>query len=529
MNTPRLIFIFVVLFIFGCSTNTDSNNTPPIIRIAPEAPSNLTGIVVSTTKIKLSWIDNATNETGFKIERKTATGAFAIIESTPTDITTFSDIGLTPNTTYTYRIRSYNLVGTSIDYSNLLTLNTSNPTTLPTVTTTATSAIGTNSASSGGTISSDGGASITARGVVWNTSPSPTIALPTKTNNGAGTGVFISTITGLTANTTYYLRAYATNSAGTAYGNENSFTTTVIILPVVTTNAIIDISAATASSGGTVSSDGGALVTARGVVWSTSANPTIALSTKTNNGTGTGSFTSTIAGLSANTNYYARAYATNSIGTAYGSELSFMTQVINVTGPSVTDIEGHIYQTVTNCNQTWTKTNLIVSKYRNGDVIPEVTDPTEWANLTTGAWCYFANTTLNGTTYGKLYNWYAVTDSRGLAPEGYHIPSDTEWTTFTSCLGGETIAGGKIKETGTAHWETPNTGATNESGFKALPGGYRYDNGTFSTTGFFGYWWSSSNNFSNIAWDRYLYYNYGDIYRNSFNKAAGFSVRCIKD
>ena len=145
----------------------------------------------------------------------------------------------------------------------------------------------------------------------------------------------------------------------------------------------------------------------------------------------------------------------------------------NTDSNTVSDVDGNVYQTVTICNQTWTKSNLNVSKYRNGDFIPQVTDPTAWANLTTGAWCYYNDDPANGAVYGKLYNWHAVNDPRGLAPQGWHIPSDIELTTLTNCLGGESIAGGQMKESGFAHWLSPNTDATNSSGFTGLPGGSR--------------------------------------------------------
>jgi uncharacterized protein (TIGR02145 family) len=133
----------------------------------------------------------------------------------------------------------------------------------------------------------------------------------------------------------------------------------------------------------------------------------------------------------------------------------------NNSDTSVKDIDGNSYQVVKICNSTWMKSNLMVSKYRNGDVIPQVSDPTQWANLTTGAWCYYTNDTANGPIYGKLYNWYAVIDSRGLAPIGWHVPSDLEFTTLSNCLGGEPIAGGKMKATNL--WDSPNTGANNSS------------------------------------------------------------------
>jgi uncharacterized protein (TIGR02145 family) len=201
----------------------------------------------------------------------------------------------------------------------------------------------------------------------------------------------------------------------------------------------------------------------------------------------------------------------------------------NNSNSAVTDIDGNVYQTVTICNKTWTKTNLNVSKYRNGDVIPQVTDPTAWVNLTTGAWCYYANTSSNGTTYGKLYNWYAVNDPRGLSPLGYHIPTDAEWTSLINCLGGEAVAGGKMKEAGTTHWTSPNTGATNESGFTGLPGGCHRNIGTFINIGNIGFWWSSSEATTASAWYRSLDYDDGGAYRSVYDKTYGYSVRCVRD
>ena len=182
--------------------------------------------------------------------------------------------------------------------------------------------------------------------------------------------------------------------------------------------------------------------------------------------------------------------------------------------------------------QTWTTKNLDLATYRNGDPIPEEQDASTWANLTTGAWCYFANNTANGTTYGKLYNWYAVNDARGLAPNGYHIPTDAEWTTLTTYLANIYITGnegGAMKETGLSHWLSPNTNATNSSGFTGLPGGYRNFNGNFDEVGLTGSWWSSSEAFTFNSWYRYLAYNDGNVFRVNWAKQGGFSVRCIKD
>ena len=176
--------------------------------------------------------------------------------------------------------------------------------------------------------------------------------------------------------------------------------------------------------------------------------------------------------------------------------------------------------------QTWTSKNLNVSTYRNGDKIPQVQDKKAWSNLKTGAWCYYENNTANGTTYGKLYNWYAVCDPRGLAPNGYHIPTDNEWTILTDYLGGESVAGTKMKSS--SGWKNNGNG-TNTSRFAGLPGGFRSYDRDFFNIGAGGYWWSSSEFNTSFAWYRNLYFNDGNVNRDNANKHYGFSVRCIKD
>ena len=179
--------------------------------------------------------------------------------------------------------------------------------------------------------------------------------------------------------------------------------------------------------------------------------------------------------------------------------------------------------------QQWMEKNLDVMTYRNGDVIPQVTDPTVWAGLTTGAWCWYSNSADSGAIYGKLYNWYAVNDPRGLAPQGWHIPTDAEWTILSTKLGGDAAAGGKMKTTGTTRWTLPNTNATNESVFSGLPGGIRLPNGSFSNVRDYGSWWSATEANSTSAWIRYLYYNNGLLDRSNSSKPYGFSVRCLRD
>ena len=434
----KLFSLIVAIIILSCSTSDDSNGNSATT-VVPVPPTNLIGTVASPTQINLTWTDNSTNETGFKIERRTGSENYAIVGNANADILTYSDTGLLPSTTYIYRIYSYNSAGKSPTYSNEVTVKTT------------------------------------------------------------------------------------------------------AVIATISTAAVSSITQTTSTSGGTITNDGGATITARGVCWSTSANPTIALATKTSDGSGAGAFTSAITVLKANTTYYVRAYAINSVGTAYGNEVIFtsLQSIINILGPNITDIDGNVYASVTNCGQTFTKQNLNVSKYSDGTPIPQVTDPTAWAKLTTGAWCYYANNTANGITYGKLYNWNAVAGiynsasatnpalRKKLAPIGWHIPNDSEWTQFIDCLGGSTVAGGKMKSTGTTLWQSPNTGATNESGFTGLPGGFRYS-ASYEGIGSDGIWWSSSE--ANLsAWAFFLGNGYGNMYGDNNSKEFGYSVRCIKD
>ncbi|MBA7540885.1 hypothetical protein ES705_33188 [subsurface metagenome] len=199
---------------------------------------------------------------------------------------------------------------------------------------------------------------------------------------------------------------------------------------------------------------------------------------------------------------------------------------------TVTDYDGNVYDTVTIGAQMWMKENLKVTHYRNGETIPNFTDNTTWGDLLTGGRCYYNNdSAANASVYGALYNWFTVNDSRNLCPIGWHVPTEAEWTTLSDYLGGDSVAGGKMKEIGAAHWTGVNYGATNESGFTALPGGYRpHDDGIYEAIGEAGYWWSATEYNANSAWDRnvntgsaaiYPYYNDG--------KGYGFSVRCLSN
>ena len=417
---------------------------------------------------------------------------------------TSSITGLTQNTTYYVRSYATNAVGTA--YGNEVVFTTL-LLSVPTISTSSISNLMATTTTCGGNISADGNATVTARGVCWSTNSNPTIALSTKTFDGTGIGSFTSSITGLTDNTTYYVRSYATNAGGTVYGNEVVFTS----LPIISTSSISMLLPTDATCGGNISANGNAIITARGVCWSRSSNPTIALSTKTVDGIGIGSFTSSITRLYDNATHYVRSYATNAGGTAYGNEVVFTTSSIGTIG-----------------TQRWTTQNLNVSTYRDGTPIPEVAS-NKWSGLTTGAWCYYDDDPVNGYAYGKLYNWYAVNDSihGGLAPLDWHIPSDSEWTTLETYLGGSTVAGYKMKEAGYEHWFYGNDGS-NSSSFAGLPGGYLESNSFYDKINS-GSWWSSTQNINGFAWYRIMYYSSGNVFRGSSTKTHGFSVRCIRD
>jgi len=184
-------------------------------------------------------------------------------------------------------------------------------------------------------------------------------------------------------------------------------------------------------------------------------------------------------------------------------------------------------KTVTIGAKHWTAENLSTDRYRNGDQIPQVMDPVEWGSLKTGAWCYYENRDENGVTYGKLYNWYAVSDPRGLAPEGWHVASDIEWQELVETLGGEKAAGTKLKSK--VLWKLPLVGADNSSGFTAIPSGYRSSNGSFALLGTNSSFWTSTENNGYSAWYRDMYNTFSAVYRINSTKTQGFAVRCVKD
>ena len=296
---------------------------------------------------------------------------------------------------------------------------------------------------------------------------------------------------------------------------------------------------------------GESAIQSTGICWSTSPNPTISgLHTTETLSSGSTSFISTLSPLTANTTYYIRAYAIDNSGTVYGAQLSFKTlNILFTSGGGVSDIDGATYGSVVLNGKEWMKKNLDVSKYKNGDAIPQVTDVTQWEALTTGAWCYYENDTANGPIYGKLYNWYAITDPRGLAPAGWRIPTDTEWSDLATFLGGDVVAGIKLKEDSTTPtWDVTTNYATNQSGFTAVPAGTGYLNyhlpapvvpaapaptladlfkGKTKVT----YWWSATttgNTASDLVWSRNVNSSSDQLVRSGVIKSSALSVRCIK-
>jgi uncharacterized protein (TIGR02145 family) len=421
---------------------------------------------------------------------------------------------------------------------------------LPTVTTDSITSITSISASCHVNIIASGGVAITSRGACWNTTGNPTFT-DSHTYESTGTGIFSSIMTGLAGNTTYYVRAYANNGAGTGYGNEVSFTTLAPVMPTVITNLISSISMYTAYAGGNITSDGGAAITGRGVCWNTSGNPTISDSL-TNDGTGAGVFISSISSLTQTTIYYLRAYATNIVGTSYGNEMQFSTLPFSCGNSIVLDFEENAYNTFQIGNQCWMKNNLKTGYYSDGTAIPYISSTSAWDNLTytDKAYCYYVFSETNAQVYGALYTWAAAMNGavsslanpsgvQGICPTGWHLPSDAEFKQLEIFLGMTqddadswdyrgTDQGGQMKETGTIHWNSPNTGATNSSGFTALPGGMISDY-TFSNIGKWCRLWTSTEADSWESIIRVLNHNSVQVTRIYSNKNYGLSVRCLRD
>jgi uncharacterized protein (TIGR02145 family) len=453
---------------------------------------------------------------------------------------TSSITGLTANTKYYVRAYATNSVGTT--YGNEVTFNTNDiiiAPTLPTLTTTEVTLITATSAVSGGTII-NGGGTITDKGVCWGTTANPTIS-DSKTNDELlDLDYFTSNLAHLNPGTTYYVRAYATNVAGTGYGDQISFTTHQIEVATLTTISIQSITYTTARSGGIITSDGGENITEMGICWGTTVNPTTNDNKMSNMALGVADFYIMINSLQPSTKYYVRAYAINSVGTGYGNELNFNTYPMGpiifnpgLTYGSVSDIDGNNYKTVQIGTQLWMAENLRTTKFNDGSVIPNIPDNLEWSNLTTPGYSWYNNDAASyKTTFGALYNWYAVSTDK-ICPTGWHVPVDSEFKTLTDYFGNS--SGESMTETGNNHWLSYVTDATNVSGFTGLPGGLREYYGIDATEvnfvgiGDTGAWWSASENGAmgsiiTLSWDYYI-----SFYQGPADKVFGMSIRCVKD
>jgi len=403
------------------------------------------------------------------------------------------------------------------------------PNTTPKLTTSAPIKITSFSASVEGVLLSNGGSAVTNCGVCWSLSQNPTID-DNVTTAVIGSGSFTINIIPLIPGLTYYVRAYATNSIGTAYGNQISFTT--LAVPKIT-SSLVSFTATTANCQVNISSDGGSPIIAKGVCWGIAISPTINDS-KTLDGTGADGFISLIKDLTSAKRYYARAYATNSAGTGYSDILSFTTSLASPTfNPyqtygTMVDIDGNVYKTIKIGAQTWMAENLRVTHEKNGANIPNIADNTLWSTANSGAYCAFNNDPNYSKVYGAIYNGYAVLQL-SLAPTGWHIPKDSEWTTLIDYLGGTNSSISKLCESGMVHWDGLKSSFSNESGFTLIPAGGRESNGIFSVNISVGATlWGRVTTGNVDFWYQIFAEDHTEYIRNDYYK-AGVGIRCIKD
>ena len=398
--------------------------------------------------------------------------------------------------------------------------------TLPVLTTDEAIEITTNSATISGNVTEDGGAEITARGICWGTVTMPTLSDNFKPS-GTGPGKFSCVLSELEPNTTYYVRAFAENRVGIAYGNEVTFKTG-IAAPSVTTGQVTGVTNNSAICAGTVTYSGGAPVLEKGICWSQTPDPDLDDS-HASVSAGTDTYTCTLTGLSSGSRYYARAYVKNEVGTGYGEQVVFNTKV--------TDIEGNMYGTVYIGNQVWMTENLRTTRLNDDTQIPNIIDNDEWISVSTSAYCWYNNDKTFKPTYGALYNWFTINSGK-LCPAGWHVPSDTEFNSLEIALGMQADQSHVWGWRGTNHgfkmknntgWGENGNG-NNSSGFSAIPGGYRFGaDGTFVFQTTITYWWASTENDADRGWYRRLDSASDQVYRASTSKKGGKYVRCVKD
>jgi uncharacterized protein (TIGR02145 family) len=402
-----------------------------------------------------------------------------------------------------------------------------------------------------GEIVSIGESGISSYGFVWSDQPGPTFENGWSSDLGetATGGIFTYQIRGLTAATTYYVRAYASGGGETVFGSERSFITGELTAPTVVTYAVFNYTSRSGFSGGDITDRGGGEVLASGICWSEGRFPDLN-DLHTDEGGGASSFESYMGGLEPYTVYHVRAYATNSAGTGYGQEVGFQTYWDNAI---LMDGDGNEYPTVQIGEQVWSAMNLRSVHYADGSPVMLVTGDTAWAALEVDAraYCFYDPDATGIETYGALYTWAAAVNGtgsgntgagnvQGVCPDGWHLPDDDEWKELEMELGMSALVaekydwrgyseGGMLKLPGTEFWNEPNEMATNESGFNAAGSGRREDNGSLSDIGNYTGFWSSTDSGDNGALLRGLHTQRGEIRRLSVSKKEGYPVRCVKD
>ncbi len=413
---------------------------------------------------------------------------------------------------------------------------------LPRVSTVVLSEIATTTVTSGGNITSDGGSPVTARGICWSTSQNPTVENNYMPEEAAGIGTYTSYINDLVPGTTYYVRGYATNSIGTAYGNELVFTT-LLLPPVATSNEATGVSTAGAVLNGIVNANGLDTDVTFEYGLTTTYGSTIPATSVPVTGIITAPVIAYVTGLSENTTYHFRVIAENTVGRVVGRDLTFTTSF------KVTDFDGNEYNTLKIGDRLWFQENLKVLHYSNGDAIPNVTDDT-WKSTLSGAYRNYGDDESNALIYGRLYNYYTTIDSRSLCPTGWHVPTQGEWVNLENYLISNgynfdgTSSGNKIAKAlaSTNIWESSTVeGAVgnfdypafrNKSGFSGLPAGLIYPVGPFQAFGSGSVWWSSTEKDATFSIAASIWKDYIDMFRSAGEfdyKNAGFSVRCIQN
>ncbi len=443
--------------------------------------------------------------------------------------------GLSENTRYYFVAYAVNEKGRSLGER----LNFRTSPSVPEVKTLPVLDITSSSALVRGEVSDNGGAEVSERGIFWGTQSNPE-ETGEKLIIGKGTGEFSETLAGLENETKYYIKAYAVNKKGMASGEEKSFT--ALNLPIISTTPPEKVKATSAITGGTVHENGGSTVSSHGIYLS--RNPKARKSgDRIVAGEGTGEFALKLENLNPYTKYYYTAYSTNSNGTSFGMEYSFETWAYV---SSVRDVDGKNYETRVIGEQKWMTENLVVTRYNNGTGIEFVSEGDEhWITSSQGYYGIYNDSGGKESIYGYLYNWYVIENEHNICPEGWRVPAEEDWQELERHLGMDDYEiemlgfrgsdhGGMLKDTGTfitqtGFWHSPNTLATNETGFSALPGGYRDEKGHSHLLNFYGNWWSSTKAEDGTAWFRYLSHDSGQIGRHYSSKRNGYSIRCIKE